>query len=411
MSQDFVVRRFEVYGGSFGALHEVELAMSDAQAKLPPTEHVDVKIEAVERPPMRAVLLQGSAAAVAKVRDSVSGCQDVLVRRDWLDLLTAPPDPSQPPTTTPPEPVRPDRRALLRIDPEGRSRLETGSGFPVVVAVVDSGIMVDHPHLKDHLWTMKESGQPKTVQGKIVHGARCMGGVEDYDITDQDGHGTMLAGSILEIANFVSDVEIMAVKFFDVITQPIAANAAQAIRFAVQHGAHIINLSFDLGIGSDELQQAIQSATAAGVLVVFAAGNTGSDNDQYPLVPACYAKLCPPGNVIVVMASDEYDERPTFSNFGGVSVDLAAPGVKIETTRTFLSTLKSTLEPAQYGRYTGTSAAAAHVTGAAALLKAQKPSRTAKDLKQCLRDSVDKSPWLKCWSGGRLNLGRALSRP
>jgi subtilisin family serine protease len=299
----------------------------------------------------------------------------------------------------------PARRALLRIDPEERSRLETGRGFPVVVAIVDSGIMTDHPHLRRHLWTMKENGQPKTVQGQLVRGARCMGGVQDYDITDQDGHGTMLAGSILATANAVNDVEIMAVKFFDVITQPIAANAAQAIRFAVQNGAHIINLSFDLGIGSDELQQAIQSATAAGALVVIAAGNTGSDNDRYPLVPASYAKACPPDNVIVVMASDEYDERPTFSNFGSVTVDLAAPGVKIESTRTFLRTL----EPANlYGRYTGTSAAAAQVTGAAALLKSQNPSRLAKDLKQCLMDSVDKSPWLKCWSGGRLNLGRAL---
>ena len=413
MSQDVVVRRFDVYGGSSGALDEVELAMSDARAKLGPTEHVDVKINAVERPPMRAVLLQGPAGAVAKVRDSVSGCPDVLVRRDWMDLLAPPPPPGPPqaPGLTP-DTVHPDRRALLRIDPEGRSRLETGSGFPVVVAVVDSGIMVDHPYLKGHLWTMKENGQPKTVQGKIVHGARCMGGVEDYDITDQDGHGTMLAGSILWIANAVSDVEIMAVKFFDVTSQPTAANAAQAIRFAVQHGAHIINLSFDLGIGSDELRQAIQSAAAAGSLVVIAAGNTGSDNDRYPLVPACYAKVCPPDNVIVVMASDEYDERPTFSNFGGVTVDLAAPGVKIETTRAFLSTLESALKSAtQYGRSTGTSAAAAHVTGAAALLRSQDPSRTAKDLKQCLMGSVDKSPWLKCWSGGRLNLGRALSKP
>jgi hypothetical protein len=108
---------------------------------------------------------------------------------------------------------------------------------------------------------------------------------------------------------------------------------------------------------------------------------------------------------------DEYDERPTFSNFGSVSVNLAAPGVKIETTRTFLSTLKSSLEPAQYGRYTGTSAAAAHVTGEAALLKSQDSTRVAKALKQCLVDSVYKSPWLKCWSGGRLNLGRALSKP
>jgi subtilisin family serine protease len=139
---------------------------------------------------------------------------------------------------------------------------------------------------------------------------------------------------------------------------------------------------------------------------VIAAGNTGSDNDQYPLVPARYAKECQPGSVIVVMATNEYDEKPTVSNFGSTTVDLAAPGVRIETTRTF----RSTGGPAKkYGRYTGTSAAAAQVTGAAALLKSQDPKREAKDLKACLMQTVDVLPGLKCVSGGRLNLGRALA--
>jgi subtilisin family serine protease len=235
-----------------------------------------------------------------------------------------------------------------------------------------------------------------------------MGGVEDitdYDITDQDGHGTMLAGSILATANSVSDIEIMAVKFFDVRTQPVAVNAAQAIRFAVKNGAQIMNLSFDLGIGSIELEEAIRSACAAGVLVVIAAGNTGSDNDCYPLVPALYARVCR-DNVIVVMASGQYDEKPTFSNFGKETVDLAAPGVKIESTRRFLSSIP----PSKiYSPYTGTSAAAAQVTGAAALLKSQNPDWKAKDLKACLMETVDKLPGLKCVNGGRLNLGRALS--
>ena len=268
-----------------------------------------------------------------------------------------------------------------------------------MVAIVDSGIMADHPDLKNHLWTMK-------VDGRDVHGARFMGGAQDYDLTDQDGHGTMLAGSILATANAVRGLEVMAVKFFDVITQPVAANAAQAIRFAADNGANIINLSFDLGIGSDVLQQAIKSACAGGALVVIAAGNTGSNNDQYPIVPARYAEVCPPGSVIVVMATNEYDEKPTLSNFGSETVDLAAPGVNIETTRTFRST-GGLVD--KYGLYTGTSAATAQVTGAAALLKSQNPKWEPIDLKTCLMETVDKLPGLKCVSGGRLNLGRALA--
>jgi subtilisin family serine protease len=395
MSQDVVVRRFEVHARDQGLLDEVDHELRDAVAKLP-TEHVKAEIDKVGRPPMLIVRLQGAASAIATVRDSVSRVPGAEVRRDWLDVPAAAPAPRL--ASPGAQDVQRDQRARLRIDPEGRSRREPGSGERVVVAVVDSGIMVDHPDLKTHLWTMKGRDD--------VHGARCMGGAQDYDVTDQDGHGTMLAGSILETANAVRGVELMAVKFFDVITQPVAANAAQAIRFAVDNGAKIINLSFDLGIGSNQLQQAIQDACTRGALVVIAAGNTGSDNDEYPLVPARYATVCPPDSVIVVMATNEYDEKPTLSNFGSATVDLAAPGVRIETTRTF----RSTGGPVKkYGRYTGTSAAAAQITGAAALLKSQNPKREAKDLKTCLMQTVDVLPGLKCVSRGRLNLGRALS--
>src|SRR5262249_59270206 len=109
-----------------------------------------------------------------------------------------------------------------------------------------------------------------------------------------------------------------------------------AIRLAVERGASIIDLTFDLGLGSLELEQAMQRAFDAGVLLVMAAGNTGADNDCYPLVPARYAAINP-DRAIVVMATDWYDERPTFSNFGDTTVDLAALGVSIVSTRAFLS--------------------------------------------------------------------------
>jgi thermitase len=106
------------------------------------------------------------------------------------------------------------------------------------------------------------------------------------------------------------------------------------------------------------------------------------------------------------MATGCYDERPTFSNFGAKTVDLAAPGVRIVSTRAPLGGAASTGE---VGLYTGTSPAAAQVSGAAALLKTKHPEWTAKDIKARLMKTVDSLPGLKCASGGRLNLSRALS--
>jgi subtilisin family serine protease len=170
----------------------------------------------------------------------------------------------------------------------------------------------------------------------------------------------------------------------------------------VEHGADIINLSFDLGIGSHDLEEAVGEACAAGALIVFAAGNTGSNNDAYPLVPARYAALCRE-RTVVAMATDWYDDRPTFSNFGPKTVDLAAPGVRV------LSTRARWADGRRYARYTGTSAAAAHVSGALALLKTRLPHLNAKDLKSRLLQDAEgvqamRLPRPKCSSGARLRL-------
>lgn len=385
MSRDIVVRRFEIHADS-GTLDDIYRTLT-AVASSVPHEAFEAEITRHRRSPMVSVRLAGESSVVSEVRESIPRDREVRVLRDWLEV------PSEPP-----EGKYPDSRALLRIDPELRSREVTGSGEPVVVAIIDSGLAVDHPDLADHLWNGKVNGQP-------AHGARCMGGVLDDDVTDQDEHGTMLAGTILATANCVKGVQLMPVKFFDVMTQPTAANAAAAIRFAIAQDPKpaVINLSFDLGIGSNELQDAVTSAChETDALIVIAAGNTGSDNDAYPLVPACYADECR-DKVIVVMATDWYDAKPTFSNFGRTSVDLAAPGVGIVSTRPLVSTGAK-----KYSRYTGTSAAAAHVTGAAALLKSQDPSRSATRIKDRLMTTVDRSPGLKCAREGRLNLGKAV---
>jgi len=387
MSPQVVIRRFEVHG----AERDLD-AIRDALSTVayPFTERAELKVDITRhRSPVASVQLTGSGPAASAVRASIATTPGVRVVNDWLDAPAAP------------EPgelyVYPDQRALQMIGAGDCIGDEAGSGKRVIVAIIDSGITIDHPDLAEHLWT--DERDPR------VHGARFMDGQQDSDVSDQDGHGTMLAGTILATANRVRGLELMAVKFFDVTTQPSAANAAAAIRFAASKRPAVINLSFDLGIGSSDLGDAIRAACASGALIVIAAGNTGSNNDKYPLVPARYADECR-DQVIVVMATDWYDRKPIFSNFGGASVDLAAPGVGIVSTR---APIARGPEARKYGRYSGTSAAAAHVSGAAALLKSQDPRRTPQEIKRLLMDSVDQSPWLTCASSGRLNLSRAVS--
>jgi len=270
---------------------------------------------------------------------------------------------------------------------------------PITVAIVDWGIQRDHVGFSPEM----------NVSGASVIG--------DGNIRDDDGHGTMLAGTIAGMTNNTrgngggSPMRLLAVKFIDVKTPPMSANAAKAIRYAVDHGARIINASWDVGLNSSELRTAIKDAGEArryagdkGVLVVVAAGNDGGDNDHYPAFPAGFHLP----NMIVVMATNEDDEKPGFSNYGPGTVDIAAPGVNIVSTSPYLVP-PSRHHPA-YRRYSGTSPAAAHVSGAAALLLSIFPDWSPADIRDCLINSARKIPGLHryCRAGGRLNLGNAL---
>lgn len=371
-----IVRRFQVRAPNAAVVARI---LKAAQG---PEVTVDIDPQEPAAGDVLTVRVRGTAKATAGVRNKVPA--DARVSRDLVDL---------PPSPQARKRMYPDPRVYARIDPDG-----TLAGHPppglAIVAIVDSGIAKDHPDLEKNLWSDKNTGK---------HGACCMSDVPTDDITDQAGHGTMLAGTILATAGGTEKVKLMAVKIFDATSEPKADSAARGIRWAVDHGAHIINLSFDLGIGSQALQDAIEYACAGDVLVVFAAGNTGSNNDKYPLVPARYADRCR-DKTLVVMASDWYDERPTFSNFGTQTVDLAAPGVRITSTRARWT------QDEKYAVYTGTSAAAAHVSGALALLKARFPVLKPKDLKDRLLQKAEHvnegppPPQLRCRDGARLSL-------
>jgi len=214
----------------------------------------------------------------------------------------------------------------------------------------------------------------------------------------------MLAGTVgaisnnaLGIAGAEWPIRLMAVKFHDVRRPPTALYGAAAIVWAVLHGARVINAAWDVGLPLVFLRLAIQFAGLARVVFVAGAGNDGLDNDVLPTYPASYNLP----NVISVMASDEEDDKPGFSNYGAMTVHLAAPGVRILSTHSYLLT-------PQWRMYSGTSPACAHVAHAAALVSALHPGWTPAQIRARLIATADPSRWLTCVAHGRLNLAQAI---
>jgi subtilisin family serine protease len=270
----------------------------------------------------------------------------------------------------------------------------------VIVAVIDSGINTAHPDLAGHLWD----------DGAGHHGRNLL--TDTFDVSDADGHGTLLAGTIGAISNNATGiaaaewpVRLMAVKFHDVQHPPNAWSGANAISWAVTNGARVLNGAWGVGVPFFCLRTALEFADANDAVFIAAAGNDGLDTDELPTFPAAYG--APPynlPNVISVMASDADDDKAWFSNYGATTVHLAAPGVGVLSTHSYFGT-------PQWRPYSGTSPACAHVTYAAALLKAMNPRWTPTQIREHLVASVDNSPWLKCVAHGRLNLDRAARGP
>lgn len=277
-----------------------------------------------------------------------------------------------------------------------------GGGKPVTVAIVDWGVQRDHQAFGD---------------GLIVGAARTIPPKSD-DCTDDstEGHGTMLAGII---GGLVPGVQLLIVKFIDVHTTPSADNAAEAIEFALNHQSkpRVINASWDVSLDEGSLlEAAIEKARdqIPGVVVVTGAGNDGRNNDETPSLPATFdaERL---SNLISVMASDENDEKPEFSNYGPQTVHLAAPGTGIISTTTYLGAEPPASPGAPYNPgyflYNGTSAAAAFVSAAAAMLLSIEDKLTPQQVRdRLMRMAEDPNGKLQglCKGNGRLNISRAL---
>jgi subtilisin family serine protease len=297
----------------------------------------------------------------------------------------------------------------------------------VIVALVDTGVDYNHPDLAANIWSnpLEASGSTGVDDDNngYVDDARGWNFADNNNNPmddDIDGHGTHVAGIIGAVANNNQgvaginwSVKLMPLKFLDANGDGDLADAAEAIRYAADNGARIINASYSYPqrCGSDTAsiteRQAIEYARDKGALIVAAAGNFSCNNDLYPSYPSSHVL----DNVISVAASNQRDEYASgFSNYGASSVHLFAPGDNIYSTiRSDLRGVVSGIDGYDY--IDGTSMAAPMVSGILALLAAHDPALEWKALRETVLRSADKKDALKTRSvtGGRANAFNALS--
>ncbi|GAB5389664.1 MAG: hypothetical protein Alpg2KO_26320 [Alphaproteobacteria bacterium] len=262
---------------------------------------------------------------------------------------------------------------------------EIASGEGVVVAVIDTGVDLDHEDLADNIWVNEGeiagngidddgNGYIDDVNGYDFHNS-------DGDPDDDNGHGTHVSGTIaalrnngIGVAGVAHDAEIMALKGLGSFSGT-DADIAEAIIYAVDNGADIVNMSLGGPGFSQVLLDAVNYAGENDVLLVAAAGNDGLNNDFFGNYPSNYA-----GDHMIAVASSTHNEVLSgFSNTGLVSVDVAAPG----------SLILSTTPGDDYQEFSGTSMATPHVAGIAALLMQEFPDYSAAEIRAQILNTVD----------------------
>ncbi len=243
--------------------------------------------------------------------------------------------------------------ALAGLDLPGAHALATGSG--VTVAVLDSGVDAAHPLLAGRLAPGRDfvDGDSDPTDER-THADTDGDGLVD----EQFGHGTFVASLVLTVA---PDARVLPVRVLDANGRGTAARVAAGIQWAVDHGAHVVNLSLEISTDAALVRAAVEYAGARDVVVVAGAGNTGSGSVAFP------ADL---GEALSVGATDADGVLAGFSSYGK-RLGLVAPGVDLVGAYPLSAT------PAGTARWSGTSFAAPLVAGTVALVRSRYPALSA----------------------------------
>jgi serine protease len=225
------------------------------------------------------------------------------------------------------------------------------------------------------------------------------------DASDDNGHGTHVAGTIAQstnngygVAGIAYQASIMPLKVLSGSGGGTIADIAEAIKFAADNGATVINMSLGGGGASSMMEEAIKYAHNKGVVIVAAAGNEGRNSASYP---ARYP------DVISVSATDAAGHKASYSNFGA-GVDISAPGGS-ETGKILQNTVDPRSGESVFVGFQGTSMAAPHVAGVAALIRAtgvEDPNEVSAILKQSSRKVQEDH--LNHFGAGHLDAGAAV---
>ncbi|MCB9026610.1 MAG: S8 family serine peptidase [Bdellovibrionaceae bacterium] len=278
-----------------------------------------------------------------------------------------------------------------------------------IVAIIDTGLDINHSVFSDSnaVWVNQNeipnngidddgNGYIDDVNGwNFVHNSGYM--------LDDDGHGTHVAGIVLSVgqdifANSIeeSKINIMPLKFLDAEGVGKTSDAINAIYYAIENGAKVLNNSWGGPNYSGALHEAIVYSYEQGVTFVAAAGNAGTDNDYVPMYPSSYNVP----HVISVAATTDLDYLASFSNFGHSSVDLGSPGVFI----------LSTIPGGGFGSSSGTSMAAPFISGVAAMMLVESPEMLGYQVKEIVFNQADTLPQLnsKLATEARVNAQAAV---
>lgn len=296
---------------------------------------------------------------------------------------------------------------------ESWAAMSTASLVTPIVAVVDTGVDYNHNVFTSTgaMWKNPgETGTDSQGHNKSSNGVDDDGNGFIDDVVgwnfhsgtnspmDDDEHGTHVAGIILGVGQDIfatplkpAKIRIMALKFLGADGSGSTSDAINAINYAVNNGANVINNSWGGSNYSQALHDALTYAYTKRAAIVAAAGNFKSDNDAAALYPASY----PVPSLISVAASSDYDVLASFSNYGKSTVHVSAPGVGI------LSTV-----PGNAFRFlSGTSMASPFVAGMAALAYREAPNLTGYQVKNIILATVNPVSGLstKIFTSGRVN--------